>query len=249
MLNKTALLKAAVIGITCACTLTPSWAEEEPMTRMDKILNDYNNNYNCGQIVPMDAVNPADYSAENLLQGLRLGKETLPLILGDSMDLGGGTLVYIRQDDQWLARIIRMGTSITDVYTNKEHNSYWVFFMHTSEAPGPIEYLYLTQDDAHCGELYSPADLNQPHWNMEYANLIAFNIDGKGNGVVQANADLYGYNEKPKTNWYQYLTDNNGKDWSKALPIDKPETAPTGIWQKVETVKPDPELLKSLTGQ
>ena len=249
MLNKTALIQLASIGIALTCALNPSWAADEPMTRMDKILNDYNNDYNCGQIVPMEAVNPADYSAENLLQGVRLDKETLPLILGDSMDLGGGTLVYLHQGEQWLARIIRMGTSITQVYTNPEHSIYWVFFMHTSEAPGPIEYLYLTQDSARCGELASPADINQPHWNMEYADLAAFNIDAGGKGVVQASAVLYKQDKEPKTNWYQYLTDNGGDLWAKPLPIDKPLKAPKGIWQKVEIVKPDPELLKSLTGQ
>ena len=249
MLNKTALIQLASIGIALTCALNPSWAADEPMTRMDKILNDYNNDYNCGQVVPMEAVNPVDYSAEDLLQGLRLGDETLPLILGDSMDLGGGTLLYQRQGEQWQARIIRMGTSITQVYTNPEHSIYWVFFMHTAEAPGPIEYLHLTPDSARCGELASPADLNQPHWNMEYTDLTAFNIEASGNGVVQASADLYEGDETPKTHWYQYQTDDNGKDWSKALPIDKPETAPIGIWQKVEITKPDPELLKHLIGQ
>lgn len=246
MLSKTALMR--VIGIACMCIINPIWAADEPATREEKILDDYNNDYNCGQVVPMGVVNPADYSADDLLQGLHLGKETLPLILGNSTDLGGGTVVYQKLGAQWQARIIRMGTSITQVYTNAERSVYWIFFMHTAEAPGQIEYLHLTQNSARCGELDSPADINQPHWKMEYADLAAFNIDTKGDGIVQARADIYEDNEKSHTNWYQYKTDNNGEDWSKPLAADKPLKAPTGVWQKAQISKPDFGLLKSLSG-
>lgn len=247
MLSKAALMR--VIGIAGLCIIVnPILATDEPITREEKIRDTYNNDYNCGQIVPMDAVNPADYSAESLLLGLQLDKAPLPLMLGNSTDLGGGTVVYQKLGTQWQARVIRMGTSITQVYTNPERSVYWIFFMHTAEAPGQIEYLYLAPSNAHCGELASPKDINQPHWKMEYAGLNAFNIDTIGNGIVQASADIYEDNKKSHTNWYQYQTDNNGENWSQPVAMDKPLKTPAGVWRKVEISKPNSGLLKSLSG-
>lgn len=249
MLIKRLVMQAAVLGIAWSCAMTPAWADEEPMTRHEKILNDYNNDYGCGHIAPMDAVEPADYLAEGLLQGLSVDKEPLPLILGDSMDLGGGTLVYQQQGETWQARVIRIGTSITQAYTNADRSAYWIFFMHTSEAPGPIEYLHLTQESALCGELISPDDLNQPTWKMEYADITAFNISDAGKGVVQATATLYEDSENPKKQWYQYITDDNGETWSKAQSIPKPINTPVGVWEQMEIGDPDPVLVRSLIAQ
>lgn len=249
MLSKQLAIKAIALSMAWSCAITPAWADEEPMTRHEKMLNDYNNDYSCGQIVPMGAVEPADYLAEDSLQGLSIEGEALPLILGDSMDLGGGTLVYQQQGETWQARIIRMGTSITQVYTNSDRSAYWIFFMHTSEAPGPIEYLHLTQESALCGELISPDDLNQPTWKMEYADIIAFNISDAGKGVVLATATLYEDSENPKKQWYQYITEDNGETWSKAQTIPKPSDTPAGIWEQVEISEPDPVLIRSLIAQ
>lgn len=246
MLSKQIVQRAAATGIALMCAMSPAWADEEPMTREEKILNDYNNDYNCGQVIPMEAVEPADYLAEDSLQSLYLGKEALPLMLGDSMDLGGGTLVYQPQGEAWQARIIRMGTSITQVYTNAERNAYWIFFMHTAEAPGPIEYLYLTETSAVCGELAAPEDINQPEWNMEYSDIKAFNIDAEGKGTVQASALLSEEEQTPQEHWYLYHTENNGETWTKALLTGKPDTAPGGVWERVEAGEPDATILREL---
>lgn len=122
--------------------------------------------------------------------------------------------------------------------------------MHTAEAPGPIEYLYLTEDSALCGELTAPEDINQPVWNMEYTEIAAFNIDAEGKGTVQASAQRYDDGGEQSTeHWYQYQTANNGKDWTNARLTEKPTATPLGIWERAETGDPDPVLLRKLLSQ
>ncbi len=205
--------------------------------------------YRCGETIPLDEAQPGAYAQLERLHGLRLDQRPLPILIGNSSTWGGGTIVFYQQAGQWQARVMEMGTSATQVYTNPEQDAYWIFFMHTSEAPGNIQYLHLTPETARCGDLIGPDELNQPGWAMEFVELDSFNLDAAGKGIVLGSAVLDQETENAHTQWYAYHTTDNGKTWSAPQATQAPSQPPQGIWLKTTSDTPAATQLKALLAQ
>jgi hypothetical protein len=205
--------------------------------------------WSCGQAVTPDRKLVQGLLDAGELHGYVVNGVTLPVLVGERME-GMGTVVFIQRAGQWQLYPVAEGHRVEGAYSTPAYDRFMLFSMWGIEGPGS-EYTVLRGKGqfagVDCTSVTFPADLNQPAWANEYLVLEDFNIGKDGSGALIGS--VYRERDGNETkDWYRYTTNDWGKTWGRAVPVDDTSKALTGVFQPAIEVKPSRELLDSLLG-
>ena len=171
----------------------------------------------CGAAIPKAAPTYQRYQQLKRIETYALNHKPLPFTTGSSSIAGGGLILFTQPPAY--GYVLGGGSSVLEVYATPDLKHSAVFYMVTSEGPGPLELLLLDQSankpSLHCITLPTPEALNRGGWKMEYSLPINFNINELGKGIIYTQADIEDAMGHTQTLWFAYYTQDGGKTWSQ----------------------------------
>jgi hypothetical protein len=182
-----------------------------------KLLNEFMNySMDCSSPIPNAAQTFQDYKKLNRIEEYLLKDKVLPLNVGTSSIMGGGLLLFTQSPLQGF--VLGGGSSVLQVYSTPDFKQSVLFYMVTSEGPGPLELVLVNQQPFQpqltCITLDTPKELNAGGWKMEYSLPVSFNIEPLGKGIIYTEATIDDAAGQPKTLWFAYHTQDGGQHWS-----------------------------------
>ncbi|WP_020561202.1 hypothetical protein [Thiofilum flexile] len=233
-------MKHLLLALSLALPMLAGANDEDLAEQLAQEFTNYG--VGCGTPIPQAAQAYQRYQQLKRIETYALNQKPLPFTIGSSSVAGGGLILFTSAPTN--GYVLGGGSSILDIYTtpNLKHSA--LFYMITSEGPGPLELLLLDQSSAnpsmHCITLATPEDLNRGGWKMEFSTPYSFNINELGKGILYTEADI-DYADDPgqrQTLWFAYYTQDGGKTWSQPERLmQKPPKVVEGLYQKVPTKK------------
>ena len=185
---------------------------------------------------------------DGALYSYRINQTKLPIIVAQEPD-STGTILFVRQKNQWRIYPIAKGSSMIGLYSTAAYNRLMIFVSWGNDGNRPQKYLVLNAthqlNSFNCTSLLAPTDLLTAGWTAEYPGLHDFNMDNKGRGTL-VSAAYRSKNGKQEKQWYQHTTTDWGKMWQKPSKITKPPTQTPSILSAAKEIPADKTLLTSL---
>lgn len=191
----------------------------------------------CGATIPHATTTYQRYQQLKRIETYQLNHKPLPFTTGTSSVAGGGLILFTQPPSY--GYVLGGGSSVLEVYATPDLKRAALFYMVTSEGPGPLELLLLDQHSSpptmHCLTLDTPEDLNKGGWKMEYSLPVNFNINDLGKGMIYTRADIEDTMGQTQTLWFVYYTQDNGNTWSKPERLmQAPPSTIAGLYQKAQ---------------
>ncbi len=230
------------------CAAGTTLMKQQPLTKpTSEFASLWQPGWQCGQASPVSRAFLNALIKKNALHGYALKGVTLPLLIGQN-PAESGAILFAKRDNTWHAYPIADGSAVLAAYSTPAFNRLTLFATWGREGSGN-DYMVLQGKNQlrefSCSTVHLPAELNRPDWGNRYPGLHDFNMDTQGHGTLITAAYLPdGANERKQ--WYQYNSNDWGKQWSDARKIPAMPAKLDGIFQPITDIPAPTWLVNSL---
>jgi hypothetical protein len=124
-------------------------------------------------------------------------------------------MIFLHSGGRWRPVFLAEGSTIEGVLSTPDRSRMLIVSLWSREGGGSLSVASYDwqQGSVSCAELTTPADLNKPYYQGEYAAFERLEMDANGHGQLLASA-----NTNPQgvagERFYVYKTRNHGRTWT-----------------------------------
>ncbi|SEA10716.1 hypothetical protein SAMN05660964_00924 [Thiothrix caldifontis] len=241
------LLLVASLSPVSGCAAETALAVAPPVNAANGFTSLWQPGWQCGQANQVSRAFIDSLIKNKALHGYALNGVSLPLLLGQN-PAESGAILFAKSQNTWRAYPIADGSAVLSAYSTPAFNRLMLFATWGRGGPSN-DYILLhgknQLSEFGCTSVHFPAELNRPDWNNRYPGLHDFNMDTQGRGSLVTAAYVPAGNGEKKQ-WYQYTSNDWGRNWSEGRKIPAMPAKLDGIFQSISEIPPPTWLVKSL---